>query len=106
MTATMTRTDTQVEVLVYGHEAVVTPAGDLDFGTERVVDKVLTALAGLDVHVTVDLAQVEFVDSWTVALMQRAGCDVTESGRTFQLVDATPFVRQIFSLLGADYLFA
>ena len=106
MTIMTTANETQVEVLVYGHEAVVTPIGDLDIGTERILDQVLTALAAVELHVTVDMAEVSFIDSWAVALLQRAACDVTETGRTFQLVDATSFVRHTLELLGAEYLLA
>ena len=104
-TATTTTNDAQVEVLLYGHEAVVTPVGDLDISSERILDQVLTALARVDVHVTVDLALVTFIDSWGVALLQRAACDVSEGGRQLQLVDANPLVAHTIELLGADYLF-
>src|SRR4051794_4868839 len=97
-------TDAQVEVLVYGHEAVVTPIGDLDISSERLLDKALTALAAAEVHVTVDMAEVTFIDSWAVALLQRAACDVAAGGRSFQLVDASTFVTHTLELLGAEYL--
>ena len=63
------------------------------------------ALAEPQAHVTLDLSDLEFVDSAGVSVLIKAKQDAESNGRTLVLGRATEQVQRVFALVGlADWL--
>lgn len=63
------------------------------------------ALAEPQAHVTLDLSELEFVDSAGVSVLIKAKQDAESNGRTLVLGRATEQVQRVFALVGlADWL--
>jgi len=86
-----------------GDYARVSVAGDVDFSTtERLVDKVVEALAAGARTVDVELAAVEFMDSTGIGGLLRIRTRAVDEGATFRLVNCSARLRDILRLTGMD----
>jgi anti-anti-sigma factor len=96
--------DCRVELLVCGAEALLAISGELDVATfERLATPLQSAVdAGL--NVTVDLANVPFIDVGCVRMMLAAEEALRRRGRALRGMDASPFLRRMFFILGAGHL--
>jgi anti-sigma B factor antagonist len=86
--------------------AVLALSGELDVvsapGLER---RLRDALSEPGAHVTLDLSDLEFVDSAGVSVLIKAKQDAEARGRTLVLARPTEQVQRVFALVGlADWL--
>jgi anti-sigma B factor antagonist len=81
-------------------------SGELDVVSAPVLEQRLReALAEPGAHVTLDLSDLEFVDSAGVSVLIKAKQDAESRGRTLVLARATEQVHRVFALVGlADWL--
>jgi anti-sigma B factor antagonist len=81
-------------------------SGELDVVSAPALEQRLReALAEPGAHVTLDLSDLEFVDSAGVSVLIKAKQDAESRGRTLVLARATEQVHRVFALVGlADWL--
>jgi anti-sigma B factor antagonist len=81
-------------------------SGELDVVSAPVLEQRLReALAEPGAHVTLDLSDLEFVDSAGVSVLIKAKQEAESRGRTLVLARATEQVHRVFALVGlADWL--
>ena len=81
-------------------------SGELDVVSAPVLEQRLReALAEPGAHVTLDLSDLEFVDSAGVSVLIKAKQDAESRGSTLVLARATAQVHRVFALVGlADWL--
>jgi anti-sigma B factor antagonist len=81
-------------------------SGELDVVTAPALEQRLReALSEPGAHVTLDLSDLEFVDSAGVSVLIKAKQDAESRGRTLVLARATEQVHRVFALVGlADWL--
>ena len=81
-------------------------SGELDVVSAPELEQHLNeALAEPRAHVTLDLSELEFVDSAGVSVLIKAKQDAESNGRTLVLGRATEQVQRVFALVGlADWL--
>ena len=81
-------------------------SGELDVVSAPELEQHLNdALAEPQAHVTLDLSELEFVDSAGVSVLIKAKQDAESNGRTLVLARPTEQVQRVFALVGlADWL--
>ena len=81
-------------------------SGELDVVSAPGLEQHLNeALSKPDAHVTLDLSDLQFVDSAGVSVLIKAKQDAESSGRTLVLARPTEQVHRVFALVGlADWL--
>lgn len=93
-----------VQSVVCAGEMLLVARGELDL---VVHDELHAALAHADrLNLTVDLADVTFMDVATITLFARSAARRLEAGRRTVLVNCSPPLRRVFSLARADHLLA
>ena len=80
--------------------------GELDCATAPQLELRLRALAGLGHPVSIDLADVSFMDSSGLRLLLDAHRAAERDGRTFELRRPSPAVRRVIGLARAEHLLA
>jgi anti-sigma B factor antagonist len=90
----------------HDHGAVVTVAGDLEFGTAASLRSALIDLSqqGAD-PLVVDLAGLEFIDSTGLSLLVQAKQRLEAQGHRFVLRSPTARVRRVLEISGLAELF-
>ncbi len=85
---------------------VLALSGELDVVSAPELEQHLNdALAEPQAHVTLDLSELEFVDSAGVSVLIKAKQDAESNGRTLVLARPTEQVQRVFALVGlADWL--
>lgn len=86
-------------------KAIVTVSGELDLSTAPELSRSLTEI--LDQHpddLTVDLANLRFIDSSGLALLAYTSKSLRGHNGTLHLVGATPPVRRVLEIVGLDAL--
>ena len=86
--------------------AVLVLSGELDVVSAPALEQHLNeALSSPDAHVTLDLSDLQFVDSAGVSVLIKAKKDAESHGRTLVLARPTEQVHRVFALVGlADWL--
>ena len=89
-----------------GGAALVIVAGDLEFGTAARLHTTLIDLAqqGCD-PLTVDLSQLEFIDSTGLSLLVQAKQRIESQGHEFVLRNPTERVQRVLEISGLTELF-
>jgi anti-sigma B factor antagonist len=85
---------------------VLALSGELDVVSAPALERRLReALSEPGAHVSLDLSDLEFVDSAGVSVLIKAKQDADSNGRTLVLARATEQVHRVFALVGlADWL--
>jgi anti-sigma B factor antagonist len=85
---------------------VLAVSGELDVVSAPALERRLReALSEPGAHVTLDLSDLEFVDSAGVSVLIKAKQDADSNGRTLVLARATEQVHRVFALVGlAEWL--
>jgi anti-sigma B factor antagonist len=85
---------------------VLALSGELDVVSAPALEQCLgEALSEPGAHVTLDLSDLEFVDSAGVSVLIKAKQDAESNGRTLVLARPTEQVHRVFALVGlADWL--
>ncbi|GAA1889678.1 STAS domain-containing protein [Asanoa iriomotensis] len=76
----------------------ITAAGDLDADTADDLRTVVTAMIGPGREVTVDLADVAFIDSHGVFVLVRARQTAADHGGTLRVTNCQPPVRRVLEI--------
>ena len=85
--------------------AVVTVAGELDLSTAPCLGEALAHVVDRHPHeVTVDLAELAFIDSTGLTLLVRTSNRLREYDGTLSLASPTPPVRRVLEIVGLDHL--
>ena len=94
-------------VVMRGHRAVVCLHGEIDIGTETVLDAALAEAERTGAaHVLVDLTRVSFMDSGGLELVLDHGRALASSGRSLGVCGARRSVRRLLELAGSSDLLA
>ncbi|MDQ4131224.1 MAG: STAS domain-containing protein [Actinomycetota bacterium] len=93
----------QVSVLPVGRHALVNLAGELDVASAPTLRQRFVELASAgQVHVVVDLAQVDFLDDVGLGVLLGGAMRSRARGGTFALVCSRPRLLEILALSGLD----
>ena len=82
--------------------ASVRLAGELDLATVAEVEVCLRTLAGSTQHVTLDLRELDFIDSTGIALVVEMTALARQDGFAFTVVKGNRQVQQVLELCGLD----
>ena len=94
----------RVDLLVCGTHALVALRGEIDFSNrDQLAAPLATAVRDGD-NVTIDLAQVGFMDIGAVQLIVETATKLARDGRRLTGVHPQSGVRRVFTLLDADHL--
>lgn len=96
----------RVETQTTGRVVTITPIGDLDLLSSRVLQPTIDRLAETDADlIVVDLRGLEFMDSTGLHLLLQAQQQAHDAGRRFALIRGGEQVQRLFDLTGlADAL--
>ena len=97
----------QIAVVIEGPSAILTLAGEADLAVaETLFDEGAAALAahGVDA-LTINLAQVTFIDSTSISALVRLHNLVEESGQTMTLTQVPARVARILQIAGLAEVF-
>lgn len=85
-------------------EVVVFLTGELDLSTRPMIEPVLVDLVHGqgNLSLTLDLAQVTFLDSTALSLFVTVHGDLRSRGGTLTLRNASPATRRLFEITGID----
>jgi len=90
-----------------GDATTVVVQGELDTETAAELEHVVDQLLGDGVrHLTIDLTELEFLDSSGLRVLIRAQRVLDDVGGTVVLRQAPPFARRLLSVTGLDTFFA
>ena len=93
-----------MDTVVWGDEMLIGPAGELDLAMH---DRLRAALASAaQLNLTIDFAEVRFVDVATITLFVRAASQRTAAGHRTVIINCPPQVRRVFWLARAQHLLA
>jgi anti-anti-sigma factor len=92
----------------HGEDVCLALAGELDLSVVGQLEAALREAAAVRPRtLTVDVAGVGFIDSYSIGLLVRACNAARADGRGFTVVDSRGMVRQVLQMMGlADYLAA
>ena len=96
--------DLRVDLLVCGENALIALRGEIDFSNRAQLAAPLATAVRADVNVTLDLAEVAFMDIGGVQLIAETEKALAAAGHQLRGVHPQSAVRRVFSLLGADHL--
>jgi anti-anti-sigma regulatory factor len=96
--------DCRVDLLVCGTEALLSISGEFDVATFELLAEPLQSAVDAGLSVTADLAKVPFIDVGCVRMMIAADEALRRRGRGLRALDASPFLRRVFFVLGAGHL--
>jgi anti-sigma B factor antagonist len=94
-----------IDVRREGDDAVVLLAGELDISTSPDLQDALADLTGEARRVTVDLAELEFMDSTGLAALLGAHKALQERGGTLELRHPSKMVIGLVQITGLDDVF-
>lgn len=94
-----------IDVQREGDDAVVHLAGELDISTSPDLQDALAELTGAPRRVTVDLSDLEFVDSTGLAALLGAHKTLHEQGGTLELRHPNKMVIGLVQITGLDEVF-
>ena len=94
-----------IDVRHEGTDAVVLLAGELDISTSPDLQDALAGLTGEARRVTVDLAELEFMDSTGLAALLGAHKALQERGGTLELRHPSKMVIGLVQITGLDDVF-
>jgi anti-anti-sigma factor len=94
-----------IDVQREGDDAVVVLAGELDISTSPDLQDALAGLTGEGRRVTVDLAELEFMDSTGLAALLGAHKALQEQGGTLELRHPSKMVIGLVQITGLDDVF-
>ena len=90
-----------ISVQHHGDRAVIKVGGEVDLATSPQLQAVLVDLVDRGLHqLTIDVAQVSFLDCAGIGMLVDARRRVNEHGGSLKLVRPRPFVRQVLALTG------
>lgn len=96
----MTHQDFELHVDAADGAVTLTPEGELDIATAPRLGQAVSEHAADGTVVTIDLAQVAFLDSTGLSVLIRARRDAQASGRPLEIVNPTASARRLFELTG------
>jgi anti-anti-sigma factor len=96
--------DLRVDLLVCDDAALLAMRGEIDFSNRGQLDGPLAAAVSAGLNVTIDLADVSFMDVGSAKLIASAARELQQRGWRLQVVHPQGVVRRVFFLLGADHL--
>lgn len=91
-----------IDSVVCGSEMLIVVSGELDFALHDELRVALANAAQLDL--TIDLADVSFVDVASITLFDRAAADRSTAGHRTVIVSCPPPARRLFRLARAQHL--
>ena len=94
-----------IDVRREGDDAVVTLSGELDISTSPDLQDALAELTDAKRKVTVDLSELEFIDSTGLAALLGAHKDLTEHGGVLELRHPSRMVVNLVQITGLDDVF-
>jgi len=94
----------RVDLLVCGKHALVALRGEIDFSNRAQLEAPLVTAVRDGDDVTIDLAQVAFMDIGSVQLIVETATKLARDGRRLTGVHPQSGVRRVFTLLDADHL--
>jgi anti-anti-sigma factor len=82
--------------------------GELDLdGASRFEDTLQLAIEGQATSVLVDLADCDFIDSSTIAVLARANAAATNGAAAdFAIISPHPHIRRVFEITHLDHVFS
>ena len=89
-----------------GQTAIVSIRGEIDYGNVSQLRSVFVELAETDAsEVTVDLAEVDFLDSTVLSVLVQGKQRLEESGRQVSVINPQPRIQRVLELAGVlEYL--
>jgi anti-anti-sigma factor len=88
-----------------GSRSILQLSGELDVATAWIVDMALgIACRGASVEVIVDLSDVQYFDTVTIGVFDRANLRLNQTGRRLTLVGVSPQQEKVLRICELDHL--